>query len=65
MVRDDGVVDVDWYVEESQPKISFEVDQDKAARAGISAEAVSQSLRVALNGVGAGLVHLEREKEPV
>ena len=60
-----GVVDVDWYVEERQPKISFEVDQDKAARAGISAEAVSQSLRVALNGVGAGLVHLEKEKEPV
>ena len=56
---------MDWYVEENQPKISFEVDQDKAARAGISAEAVSQSLRVALNGVGAGLVHLEREKEPV
>jgi len=60
-----GVVDVDWYVEENQPKISFAVDQDKAARAGISVEAVSQSLRVALSGVGAGLVHLEKEKEPV
>ena len=61
----DGVVDVDWYVEEDQPKISFVVDQDKAARAGISTEAVAQSLRIALNGMGAGLVHLDKEKEPV
>ena len=29
-----GVVDVDWYVEEDQPKINFAVDQEKAARAG-------------------------------
>lgn len=61
----EGVVDVDWYVEEDQPKIRFSVDQDKAAAAGISTEAVAQSLRIALNGVGAGLVHLEKEKEPV
>ncbi|MCK9363340.1 MAG: efflux RND transporter permease subunit [Syntrophales bacterium] len=61
----DGVVDVDWYVEEDQPKISLAVDQDKAARAGVTAEAVSQSLRIALNGMGAGVVHLDKEKEPV
>jgi multidrug efflux pump subunit AcrB len=61
----EGVVDVDWYVEEDQPKISFAVDQEKAARAGISTEAVAQSLRIALSGMGAGLVHLEKEKEPV
>ena len=61
----DGVVDVDWYVEEDQPKIRLAVDQDRAARAGISTEAVSQSLRIALNGMGAGLVHLDKEKEPV
>ncbi len=61
----DGVVDVDWYVEEDQPKITFTVDQDKAAGAGISTEAAAQSLRIALNGMGAGLVHLEKEKEPV
>jgi len=61
----DGVVDVDWYVEEDQPKIRFAVDQDKAARAGISTEAVAQSLRIALNGAGVGLLHLEKEKEPV
>ncbi|MBW6485571.1 MAG: efflux RND transporter permease subunit [Syntrophobacterales bacterium] len=61
----DGVVDVDWYVEEDQPKISLVVDQDKAARSGVTAEAVSQSLRIALQGTGAGVVHLDKEKEPV
>ena len=61
----DGVVDVDWYVEEDQPKISFTVDQDRTARAGASTEAVAQSLRIALNGMGAGLVHLRKEMEPV
>jgi len=61
----DGVVDVDWYVEDDQPKISFTVDQDKAARAGLSTEAAAQSLRIALNGMGVGLVHFEKEKEPV
>jgi multidrug efflux pump subunit AcrB len=61
----DGVVDVDWYVEEDQPKIRFAVDQDRTARAGLSTEAVAQSLRIALNGAGMGLLHLEKEKEPV
>ncbi|MDA8123820.1 MAG: efflux RND transporter permease subunit [Deltaproteobacteria bacterium] len=61
----DGVVDVDWYLEEDQPKIRFSVDQGKAARAGVSAEAVAQSLRIALSGAGVGLLHLEKEREPV
>jgi multidrug efflux pump subunit AcrB len=64
-IETDGVVDVDWYVEEDQPKISFVVNQDKAARAGTGTEAVAQSLRIALNGMGAGLVHLSNELEPV
>jgi multidrug efflux pump subunit AcrB len=61
----DGVVDVDWFVEDDQKKIIFEVDKEKAALNGISTDAVSQSLRIALNGMGAGLVHFEKEKEPV
>ncbi len=61
----EGVVDVDWYVEDDQEKIFFDVDREKAAYHGISTEAVSQSIRTALNGIGAGLVHFEKEKEPV
>ncbi len=60
-----GVVDVDWYVEDDQKKFTFEVDKEKAALNGISTEAASQSLRIALNGMSSGLVHFEREKEPV
>ncbi len=61
----DGVVDVDWYVEDDHKKITFDVDRVKAALHGIDAEAVSQTLRIALGGAPAGMVHLEREKEPV
>jgi len=63
--KTDGVVDVDWYVEDDQQKITFDVDREKAGQHGITTEAVSQSLRIALSGMSAGLVHLEKEKEPV
>ncbi len=61
----EGVVDVDWYVEDDQNKITFDVDKEKAARNGITTDAVSQSLRIALGGMSAGLLHLEKEKEQV
>jgi multidrug efflux pump subunit AcrB len=60
-----GVVDVDWYVEDDQKKTLLEVDKEKAALNGISTEAVSQALRIGLSGTGAGLVHFERDREPV
>lgn len=60
-----GVVDADWMVEDNQRKITFDVDQEKAAASGISTEAVAQSLRIALTGAAAGVVHMDREKEPV
>ena len=63
--KTDGVVDVDWFVEDDQKKVSFEVDQDKAALNGISTLAVAQSIQIALGGSVAGLVHMDQEKEPV
>ncbi|MEI8388298.1 MAG: efflux RND transporter permease subunit [bacterium] len=60
-----GVVDVDWYVEDDQSKITFEVDKEKAALNGISSEVIAQSLQTALGGTSAGLLHLNNEKEPV
>lgn len=60
-----SVVDVDWYVEDDQKKIIFEVDREKAAYHGITAETVAQTLRIALDGMNAGLAHMEKEKEPV
>lgn len=60
-----GVVDVDWYVEDDQKKFVFEVDKAKAALSGTDTEAVSQSLRIALSGMGAGLLHVDNAKDPV
>jgi len=63
--KTDGVVDVDWFVEDDQRKLTFEVDREKAADNGISAQVVARTLRAALAGAPAGLAHMEREKEPV
>jgi len=61
----DGVVDVDWFVEDAQKKLTLVVDKEKAAANGISTEALAQSMRIGLNGMSAGLIHYETEKEPV
>ena len=60
-----GVVDVDWYVEADQPKTIFVIDKEKAALHGISAETISQTLRVAVGGESIDLLHQPREKEDV
>ena len=70
MVRDifektDGVVDVDWFVEDDQRKVMFEVDRDKAAASGISVQSIARSLGIALAGTTAGIVHMDKEKETV
>ncbi|AJE04370.1 efflux RND transporter permease subunit [Geobacter pickeringii] len=61
----DGVVDTDWYVEDDQPKVTFAVDREKAALSGIAVEDVARTLRIALAGEDAGIMHLPREKETV
>ena len=60
-----GVVDVDWYVEADQPKVRFIIDKEKAALHGISAETISQTLRIAVGGESVDLLHVAREKEDV
>jgi multidrug efflux pump subunit AcrB len=60
-----GVVDVDWYLEADQPKARFVIDKEKAALHGISAETISQTLRIAVGGESVDLLHLPREKEDV
>jgi len=60
-----GVVDVDYYIEEDQPKTRFVIDKEKAALHGISAETISQTLRIAVGGQSVDLLHVPREKEDV
>jgi multidrug efflux pump subunit AcrB len=60
-----GVVDVDWMVEAPQTKLVFEVDREKAALHGVPPTAVARTLRMAVNGEDAGLLHDPVELEPV
>jgi multidrug efflux pump subunit AcrB len=61
----DGVVDVDWYVEDDQPKYRFLVDKEKAALSGISEEDIARTMALASSGYQAGLLHVEQAKEDV
>jgi multidrug efflux pump subunit AcrB len=60
-----GVVDTDWYIEADQPKARFVIDKEKAALNGISAETISETLRIAVGGVPVDLLHIPRDKEDV
>ena len=60
-----GVVDVDWYIEADQPKARFVIDKEKAALHGVSAETISQTLRLAVGGQAIDLLHVPREKEDI
>lgn len=60
-----GVVDVDWFVEDPQPKLNFSVDEAKAALHGIAVADVAKALEIAESGVNAGLVHDDQAREPV
>ncbi|HEY3254658.1 MAG TPA: efflux RND transporter permease subunit, partial [Polyangiaceae bacterium] len=60
-----GVVDVDWYVEDDQPKYRFVVDKEKAAISGVSEAEIVRALRLSAFGEANGLLHDEREKSDV
>jgi multidrug efflux pump subunit AcrB len=61
----DGVVDVDWYVEDDQPKYRLVVDKEKAALNGITEDDVAKTMTVASSGYQAGLLHADSAKEDV
>jgi multidrug efflux pump subunit AcrB len=60
-----GVVDVDWTVEAPQTQYRFVTDKVKAALAGVSADQITQTLRLAVSGAVVGLAHQPEEKEDV
>jgi multidrug efflux pump subunit AcrB len=63
--RTEGVVDVDWYVEDDRPKQRLIVDQEKAALHGISEEDIARTVQAASAGLVAGLLHVDAAKEDV
>ncbi|WP_414663545.1 efflux RND transporter permease subunit [Horticoccus sp. 23ND18S-11] len=60
-----GVVDIDWYVEDPQPKVRYVVDKAKAALHGLSEAAIAQTLQLAAQGQSIDLLHLPAEREDV
>jgi multidrug efflux pump subunit AcrB len=60
-----GVVDTDSYVEDDQLEYRFVIDKEKAALSGVATEQIDNTLRLALSGVKAGLLHDPEEEEDV
>ncbi|MGA2186519.1 MAG: efflux RND transporter permease subunit [Bryobacteraceae bacterium] len=63
--RTDGVVDVDWYVEDDQREYRFLVDKEKAAINGVSVDDIAHTMQMASAGYQAGLLHVDSEKEDI
>ncbi len=61
----EGVVDVDWLVEDDQVSYAMQVDKAKAAITGVSTQQIANALALALHGSDVGLLHDEHEIEPV
>ncbi|HUK17576.1 MAG TPA: efflux RND transporter permease subunit [Bryobacteraceae bacterium] len=61
----DGVVDVDWYVEDDRPKYQLMVDKEKAALNGISEDDIAKTMALASSGYQAGLLHADSSKEDI
>ena len=60
-----GVVDVDWMVEADQKVYNLVVNKERAAFRGVSAEQIAQTLRMSLAGMDVGVLHTDKELEPV
>ncbi len=60
-----GVVDTDTYMEDDQTQYRFVVDKEKAALTGVSPDQIDATLRLALSGINAGLMHQPTEEEDV
>jgi len=60
-----GVVDIDWIVEDDQKVYNLVVNKERAALRGVSAEQIAQTLRISVSGMDVGLLHTDREIDPV
>jgi len=63
--RTNGIVDVDWYVDDDQTKCRLAVDEEKAALNGITEDDIARTVQAASAGYQAGLMHVDAAKEDV
>jgi len=61
----EGVVDVDWYVDEPQPRFRVTPDAARAALHGVSVSRITDLLQQHFEGRTVGLLHDERAREDV
>lgn len=60
-----GVVDTDWYMQNPQSRLVISVDDAKAALHGVAVDQVARTLRLAVSGEPAGILHSPRTRETV
>lgn len=61
----EGVVDVDWQVEEDQPEMMLEVNREKAALHGIAPQQIVHTVSMALYGQPVSTISSETAREAV
>jgi multidrug efflux pump subunit AcrB len=61
----EGVVDVDWYGEDDQPRRRYRLDEEKAAAHGVTAAMLARTLELASAGHTAGLLHIDNSREDI
>ena len=60
-----GVVDIDWYGEDDQPRRRYRIDEAKAAANGVTAEMLARTLSITSAGHSAGLLHDPNSREDI
>jgi multidrug efflux pump subunit AcrB len=65
MKEESSVVDVDDLAQASHKRYDFVVDREKAALHGVSTEAITRTLHMAVGGVTPARVHEEDERHPL
>lgn len=66
LMRDEPfVVDIDTMTEAEQARYDFTVDREKAALHGVSAEAITTTLKMAVSGATPARIHDEDDRQPL
>ena len=60
-----GVVDIDWYVEDRQPKTVFHIDNEKAALRGITEGTIARTIQLVVQSYPVTLLHSPAAREDV
>lgn len=63
--REPFVDEVDTSIDGLQTRLRFNTDKSKAALSGISTQDINQTLTLVTGGIPAGILHQERESEPL